>query len=96
MKTLIVSPLALIATAVVLVGCAGSPAKLITATEKEVAVSISKKDARDLDTSLESAGEVANEACGNHKKTAKFTRTEEVAEGLIAHFDCIVPAKPAE
>jgi hypothetical protein len=95
MKTMIVSPPALFAAALVLASCAGSPAKLITATDTEVAVSIGKQDAKDLDTSLESAGEVANEACGKYKKTAKFTRTEEVAKGVIAHFECIDPPKPA-
>ena len=76
--------------------CSGSPGEIVTSTEDEVVVSISKSDAKNLDESLHSAGEIASEACDESDKEAKFDRTEEVADGLVAYFDCVSPEDSAD
>ena len=96
MNRTIASTFGVLLATVILAGCAGTPAKIVSSTESGVAIAISEKAARNLDDALVDAGKVANEACGKHKKIASLARTEDAAKGVVAHFECIAPPPPAK
>lgn len=84
---------AMLAAFVVLAACSSPPGKIVTSSQDQVVVSISKRDAQNLDTALASAGKLATKECRKSGKTAKLNRSEDAAEGVIAYFDCVAPAE---
>jgi hypothetical protein len=95
MKRAALSTIGGVALTALVAACGSTPAKVITATDSDVAVSISEDGAKDLDNSLAAAGQMATKECSKFKKVAKFDHTENVAKGLVAHFDCVIEAKPS-
>ena len=85
-----------IAAALSLSACGSSGGQVVTSTGDEVVISISKKDAKNLDSALQSATEIAEDECEKTGKMAKFDHSEEAAGGVITHFECIAPAESAE
>ncbi len=85
-----------IAAALSLSACGGSGGQVVTSTGDEVVISISKKDAKDLNSALQSATEIAEDECEKAGKMAKFDHSEEAAGGVITHFNCIASAESAE
>lgn len=82
-----------IAAGLYLTACSSSPGKVVTSTEDEVVISISKGDAKNVDTALQSAGEIATDECKKSGKMAKLDRSEDAAGGVVAYFDCVPPAE---
>jgi len=78
------SVLALIAC--LALGACASAGSVVTSDADGVA--ISKQDSRDLNKALAGAGDKASGHCKKFDKSAKLDRTEGVADGVVAYFDC--------
>lgn len=79
------------AVTILAAGCSGTPARIVTATPDEIVVSVSGDAAEDLNSSLEAAGELAKQECDKNNMIAKFIRTENVSNGMIARYECVAP-----